>query len=139
MDERLKGLKKAMNNHTFRQVKFTDAHRQKINEQIEQLEDQDVTKFILSLLTQERTGSELTQLLHVRGIKTIINNEGIVYTILHAQEQQGIIESYWTEDDEKYYKLTNKGMKILQKKKVQKSSRDISLKQLFNEVTLNEH
>ena len=138
MEERLKGLKKAMNNHTFRQVKFTDAHRQKVNEQIEQLQDEDLWRVILSLLTQEKTGLELTQLLHVRGVKSIINNEGVIYTTLHAQEQQGNLESYWTVEEEKYYKLTKRGLKILQKQQLQES-RGNSLKQLFNEVTPNEN
>lgn len=138
MEERLKRLKKAMNNHAFRQVKFTDTHRQKINEQIKQLQDEDLSRVILSLLTQAKTGLELTQLLHVRGIKSIINNEGIVYTTLHAQEQQGNLESYWTEEEEKYYKLTKKGLKVLQKQQLQES-RGKSLKQLFDEVTPNEN
>ncbi|MDI7742689.1 helix-turn-helix transcriptional regulator [Lysinibacillus fusiformis] len=138
MEERLKGLKKAMNNRTFRQVKFTDAHRQKVNEQIEQLQDEDLWRVILSFLTQEKTGLELTQLLHIRGVKSIINNEGVVYTTLHAQEQQGNLESYWTVEEEKYYKLTKRGLKILQKQQLQES-RGNSLQQLFNEVTPNEN
>lgn len=137
MDERLKGLKKAMNNHIFPQVKFTDDHRQKIKQQIEQLSEEDITKAILSLLIKEKTGSELTQLLHVRGYKSIINNEGIVYTILHDQEQRGILQSYWCENDEKYYKLTNKGLKIVQKKVLQRGNSLV--KQLFYEVTSNEN
>ncbi|MER2238011.1 MAG: helix-turn-helix transcriptional regulator [Psychrobacillus sp.] len=138
MEERLKGLKKAMNNRTFRQVKFTDAHRQKVNEQIEQLQDEDLWRVILSFLTQEKTGLELTQLLHIRGVKSIINNEGVVYTTLHAQEQQGNLESYWTVEEEKYYKLTKRGLKILQEQQLQES-RGNPLKQLFNEVTPNEN
>ncbi|KGR75647.1 helix-turn-helix transcriptional regulator [Ureibacillus sinduriensis] len=138
MEERLKRVKKAMNTHTFGQVKFTDAHHQKINERIEQLQDADITNVILSLLTGEKTGSELTQLLHVRGIKSILNNEGIIYTTLHTQEQQGTLESYWSEEDEKYYKLTKKGLKLLQKQQL-RVNQENALKDLLNEVTPNEN
>ncbi|MDN4495246.1 helix-turn-helix transcriptional regulator [Ureibacillus aquaedulcis] len=138
MEERFKRLKKAMNTHTFGQVKFTDEHRQKINEKIEQLQEVDITNVILSLLTGAKTGSELTQLLHVRGIKSILNNEGAVYTILHTQEQQGTLESYWVGDEEKYYKLTKKGLKYLQKQQLRENPGK-SLKDLLNEVTPNEN
>ena len=138
MEERLKGLKKAMTTHTFRQVKFTDEHRQKVNQQIEQIEEVNLSSIILPLLTQSKTGFELTQLLHVRGIKSILNNEGAIYTTLHEQEQQGMVESYWSKEDEKYYKLTKKGLRVLQKQELAKR-RENSLKQLFNEVTPNEN
>jgi len=139
MEERLKRLKNAMNNHTFRQVEFTDIHRQKINQQIEQLQEEDVSKVLLSLLNQAKTGSELIQLLHIRGINGILNNEGTVFTILHEQEQQGVLESYWSENNEKYYKLTKKGQKILQKTMLPKTSGELSVKQLFHEVMPNEN
>lgn len=134
MDERLKGLKKAMDNHTFQGIKFSDEHKKKITQQIEQ-QQEDVTENILSLLTQAKTGSELTQLLHLRGVKSIVNNEGCVYTILHTQELLGIIESYWVEG-EKFYQLTNKGLKLVNKTERQKSGR---LSKLFRGVRANEH
>ncbi|MCM3388803.1 helix-turn-helix transcriptional regulator [Ureibacillus chungkukjangi] len=135
MEERLKGLKKAMNTHTFRQVKFTDEHRQKVNQQIEEI---DLSGIIFPLLTQSKTGFELTQLLHVRGIKSILNNEGAIYTTLHEEELQGMLESYWSDEGEKHYTLTKKGLKVLQKQQLAKR-RENSLKQLFNEVTPNEN
>ena len=53
-------------------------------------------------------------LLHVKGIKSIVDNEGMIYTILHKEELLGTLESYWSKTGEKYYKLTNKGLKIVQ-------------------------
>ena len=138
MDERLKGLKKAMKNNTFQHVHFQDAHRKNINERIEHLCQDDITPVILPLLTQKKTGSNITQLLHARGIKSIVNNEGVVYTILHTQEQLGTVESSWSENGEKYYKLTNKGLTMLQKEELQRKDR-FSLKHLFQEVITNEN
>lgn len=134
MDEQLKGLKKAMNLHSFRHVQFNDQQRQIINEKIEQLKEEEITQVILTLLTQSKTGSELAQLLHVRGIKSINNNEGIIYTVLHSEELRGTVESYWSEEGEKYYILSSKGLKILQKEQKLKKGR-LSLKELFSEVT----
>ncbi|SOC15656.1 PadR family transcriptional regulator [Ureibacillus xyleni] len=127
MDERLKGLKKAMDQHTFQNVQFKDAHRQQIKQQITL--DEDITQIILALLTNEKTGSQITQLLHVKGTKSIVNNEGVVYTILHTEEQLGNLESYWSSDGEKYYLLTAKGKKSLQKKNA------FSSRQFFQGVT----
>ena len=96
MDERLKGLKKAMKNHTFQNVQFSEQHRQKVHTKMEQLQDVDLTPAILALLTEQRSGSELAQLLHVKGIKSIVDNEGMIYTILHKEELLGTLESYWS-------------------------------------------
>lgn len=135
MDERLKGLKKAMKNHTFQNVQFSEQNRQKVHTKMEQLQDVDLTPAILSLLTEQRSGSELAQLLHVKGIKSIVDNEGMIYTILHKEELLGTLESYWSKTGEKYYKLTSKGLKIVQMKEQKKTG--FSLKQLFQEVKMN--
>lgn len=137
MDERLKRLKKAMKNNTFQHVQFKEAQREKINESIEQIHT-DLTPLILTLLTQRKTGSDLSLLLHARGIKSIVNNEGIIYTHLHTQEHLGYVKSYWEEDGEKYYELTNKGLNLIQKEQLQLKNR-YSLKDLFQELNINEN
>ncbi len=47
-------------------------------------------------------------------------NEGTLYPILHALEKNGFLESYWSEGSEtsrrrKYYRITEKGIKELEK------------------------
>ena len=137
MEERLKGLKKAMKNTTFEHLQFSEVHRQKVNDQIKQLSPAALTEEILPLLVESKTGSELVELLHVRGEKSIRCNEGAVYTALHLAEQNGELESFWTEG-EKYYRLSKKGHKLLQKKHTSTATR-FSLRQLFHEVTTDEH
>ncbi len=137
MDERLKRLKKAMKNNTFQHVQFKEAQREKINESIEHIHT-DLTPLILTLLIQRKTGSDLSLLLHARGIKSIVNNEGIIYTHLHTQEHLGYVKSYWEEDGEKYYELTNKGLNLIQKEQLQLKNR-YSLKDLFQELNINEN
>lgn len=49
-------------------------------------------------------------------------NEGTLYPILHALEQEGFLTSHWVESDDtgrkrKYYKITDKGRKELAKQK----------------------
>lgn len=137
MDERLKRLKKAMKNNTFQHVQFKEAQREKINESIEHIHT-DLTPLILTLLIQRKTGSDLSLLLHARGIKSIVNNEGIIYTHLHTQEHLGYVKSYWEEDGEKYYELTNKGLNLIQKEQLQLKNR-YSLKDLFQGLNINEN
>ncbi len=49
--------------------------------------------------------------------------EGTLYPLLHGLESDGMIEAYW-EDTElarkrKYYRITKKGLKLLDEKKVE--------------------
>lgn len=44
--------------------------------------------------------------------------EGTLYPILHSFEQNGYVKSYWEEGEtrkRKYYKITDKGIKVLNK------------------------
>lgn len=137
MEERLKGLKKAMKNNTFEHLQFSESHRQKVNDQINQISPAALTEVILPLLVESKTGSELAELLHVRGEKSIRSNEGAIYTSLHQAEQNGELESFWDEG-EKYYRLSKKGQKLLQKKQPSPATR-FSLRRLFHEVITDEH
>ncbi|QBP41015.1 helix-turn-helix transcriptional regulator [Paenisporosarcina antarctica] len=136
MEERLKSLKKAMKSTTFKEINFTDEHREKAHKQIVQMQSIDLIADIFPLLIEEKTGTEITQLLHMKGIKVIHLNEGIVYTTLHEAEQNGYLDAYWNEDGEKFYKLSKKGLKTLQKQS-QLQKKQLSLKPLLQEVTTN--
>ena len=137
MEERLKGLKKALKNNTFEHLQFSEAHRQKVNDQINQISPAALIEVILPLLVESKTGSELAELLHVRGEKSIQSNEGSIYSSLHQAEQNGELESFWNEG-EKYYRLSKKGQKLLQKEQPSSATR-FSLRQLFHEVITDEH
>ena len=137
MEERLKGLKKAMKNTTFEHLQFSEVHRQKVNDQIKQISPAALKEVILPLLVEYKTGSELAELLHVRGQKSIQSNEGTIYTSLHLAEQNDELESFWIEG-EKYYRLSKKGQKLLQKKQPSPAT-SFSLRQLFHEVITDEH
>lgn len=110
MDERLKNLKKALDRTAFSSTKFTE--KNKVNVQ-RQLNAHELKMIILSLLFEAKSGIEITQLLHVRGIRDVVNNEGMIYSILHEQESDGFIISKWT-DGVKRYELTRNGKKLLQ-------------------------
>lgn len=109
MDKRLKHLKKALNDTAFLQVEFTAKQQQQIRKQLYDLQ---LKETILSMLSEEKSGVELTQQLHVRGTEQIIDNEGSIYTILHEAEQQGWLKASWV-DGIKYYELTKLGKKQL--------------------------
>ena len=110
MDDQLKGLRKSMEKTTFKQLKFTEQHRQQVFERMNQLNEneEDILLSILQLLIQERTGYELTQLLRARGIRKFEENEGLLYSRLHRLEQKGFIKSNWVQTETKYYQTLRK-------------------------------
>lgn len=110
MEERLKNLKKAVDRTAFKQLEFTNKHQQQIRKQLQVLP---LKQTILSMLTEAKSGIELTQQLHVRGVEQILDNEGLIYAILHEAEQQGWLTARWQEGV-KYYQLTKLGTKQLQ-------------------------
>lgn len=110
MEERLKKLKKAVDQMAFQQLEFTNEHEQNIRKQ---LQSASLKQQVLSMLTEAKSGVELTQQLHVRAIEQIVDNEGFVYSILHEAEQQGWLMASWHEGV-KYYQLTKLGTKQLQ-------------------------
>lgn len=117
MDDRLKQLRKSLEKTTFKKLDFSPAHQHEVHKKIEQLQNEDDVMIfsILQLLKEEKTGYELTQQLHARGNKKIENNEGQVYTLLHELEQSQTIEAHWSQDGNKYYQLSSKGIKKLLK------------------------
>lgn len=133
MEDRLKNLKKAMDQRAFTQLNFTEKHRRnilgKINQQAEN--DEDILLAVMQLLVHEKTGFELTQLLRGRGIQKFEDNEGFLYSLLHRLEQSGCIQSSWTEAEAKYYQLTDKGRKVLGKAEKRQIKRHVVLKELF--------
>lgn len=110
VEERLKKLKKTVDQTAFKQLEFTNEHQQNIRKQ---LQSASLKQQILSMLTEAKSGVELTQQLHVRAVEQIVENEGLVYSILHEAEQQGWLMASWHEGI-KYYQLTKLGTKQLQ-------------------------
>lgn len=110
----LNNLRKSMKKTTFKELEFTDHHRQAVQQKIEQLASmEDLRLAILQLLTQQKTGYELTQLLHARGMKGLDKNEGALYVWLHQLEQEGLIYAHWSDEGEKFYVLSHRGKKSL--------------------------
>ena len=133
MDEPLKGLRKTMEKTAFKHLQFTPDHNREVHERIERLlhSEQELTISALHFLSQKLTGYELAQLLHARGAKGILKNEGRLYALLHKLELDGAIASHWGEDGEKYYKITDKGMKMLKKEERASAGNEFSLKGLL--------
>ncbi|MGE7021072.1 helix-turn-helix transcriptional regulator [Solibacillus cecembensis] len=135
MDDRLKNLKKAMNESVFSKVEFTSTHQKRV---YQQLNESQVVQHILSLLVDKKTGIELAQLLHAKGVQDIFNNEGVIYTILHEQENKGHIISQWDDAGVKCYQLTKSGLKWLRSQNREKKTL-FARKQQLLEVRLNDH
>jgi hypothetical protein len=131
MENRLKNLKKSMDRTTFSQLKFTEQQRNEIREKIIKPDEneEDILLAVMQLLSHEKTGFELVKLLRGRGIQKFEDNEGFLYILLHQLEQNQWIQAAWNESEVKYYRLTEKGKKILQK---------ASKKQTKNRFAFNE-
>lgn len=130
MEERLKNLKKAVNQTVFNKVEFKTKHRQQIHKQLQVLSLQQT---LLSMLTESKSGTEITQMLHVRGVEQIVHNEGMIYSVLHEAEQHGWLSARW-ESGVKYYQLTKLGKKRLQQDNTHEK---LSLKELIWGVRMN--
>lgn len=117
MEDRIKGLRIAMNKHTFNQLEFTEQLQKNINEKINKQEtkEEEVVFAIMNLLSQEKSGYELANSIRSRGIRNFEDNDGFLYSMLHRLENVGYLQSRWDETEIKYYLLTEKGRKILRK------------------------
>lgn len=133
MDDRLKGLRKAMTNKRFHQLNFSDQLRNQIHEKIKKQSEnnEDTYVAILQLLLTKKTGFDLTQLIRSRGIQSFEGSEGELYTLLHRLEQNGYLSSSWDESGAKYYLTTGKGKKLLQLVEKSEKQKTFSLKQLL--------
>jgi DNA-binding PadR family transcriptional regulator len=112
MEDRLRNLKPSMKKSVFKDLVFTEKHQNVVRRNTKQ---ENVLEAILQLLITEKTGIELLQLLRARRITRFEEQEGILYTVLHELEQEGLLTSRWDERDFKYYMLNQKGLKILKK------------------------
>ncbi|WP_026476505.1 PadR family transcriptional regulator [Alkaliphilus transvaalensis] len=79
------------------------------------------TMLILNLLSGgDMYGYQMVKELEKRSDHTFTLKEGTMYPILHALENNGMVESYWDEGNSarkrKYYHITNSGRKLLKEK-----------------------
>ncbi|EOQ34448.1 PadR family transcriptional regulator [Bacillus cereus group sp. RP37] len=135
MEDRLKGLRKSMENTTFKHLSFSDQYRKQVREKINASneKEEDISLAILQLLSNEKTGYELSQLLRGRGIRKFEGNEGFLYTVLHRLEQNRFIQSSWDHEGAKYYQLNDKGRKMLRKAEKNATKAQFILKGLVQE------
>lgn len=117
MEERLKKLRQVMKKKVFTQLEFTDQLKNSIHMEIRKQAENDeyIYLSVLQLLVQEKTGVVLIMHLRSRGIKKFEDNEGLLYSLLHRLEVNGLLVSKWEENEAKLYSLTDKGQKILRK------------------------
>jgi DNA-binding PadR family transcriptional regulator len=135
MENRLKNLRKSMENTTFKQLHFSDKISEKVKSEIQApiQNDEEIILAILQLLQRERTGYELTGLLRSRGVKRFEHQEGFLYTVLHRLEHNRLIRSQWNEEGAKQYQIHDKGRKLVRLAEQDSSAKRVSLKELLGE------
>ncbi|MEK5173927.1 PadR family transcriptional regulator [Heyndrickxia sp. FSL W8-0496] len=133
MENRLIGLRKSMEQTTFKHLNFSEQQRKKVYEKINKTyeNEEDVFLAVLQLLISEKTGYELAKLLRGRGIRKFEGNEGFLYTILHRLEQNHLLQSSWDNSGAKYYQLNDKGRKTLRKAEKTSTKKRLILKELI--------
>ncbi|MBH0155172.1 PadR family transcriptional regulator [Fictibacillus sp. 5RED26] len=133
MENRLKNLKKIMDEKTFSHVRFTEKHRETVQNKWSNQEDKEqIVLNILQLLNEEKTGYQLANLLLARGVKQFDDNEGSLYVLLHSLESKGVVQSEWLlKEKTKYYHLTHKGKRLLKQAEHKEKQSSVILQQLI--------
>ena len=95
---------------------------------------------ILSILQNgESYGYEIMQRIKELSEGKLIWKEGSLYPVLKKMEKSGYIKSYWNVKDydrpRKYYKITSKGIKLMDKEKENWSLMHNIFSQLWNPQT----
>lgn len=74
-----------------------------------------------ALARKEMYGYQIIQEIDEASEHVFRMNEGTLYPILHTLQKQGLLESYWEERNtarkRKYYRITSKGLEVLQSQK----------------------
>ncbi|MFS0637813.1 PadR family transcriptional regulator [Mesobacillus foraminis] len=133
MEERLKKLRKSMKETTFRNVNFTEDQQESIRKAISKSGESDemIYSAILQLTTIEKTGYDLAKVILTRGIKRFEDNEGLLYTLLHLMEQKGYLHIRWDEEGAKYYRISDKGRKVLARSEGKAAKKKLAFSELL--------
>lgn len=78
------------------------------------------TLLLTLLAAKPMYGYELIKELDRRSVGVFALKEGTLYPVLHAMEQEGLVEAYWMEVEgrkRKYYRLREEGQRRLQEKR----------------------
>ena len=95
---------------------------------------------VLSVLeNEEMYGYQIIKEIEKRSEDVFSFKEGTLYPILHAFEKDGYVESYWQESNQgrkrKYYRITDKGRKILVKSKEEWDAYSTAVKKVMKPQT----
>lgn len=95
---------------------------------------------VLSVLeNEEMYGYQIIKEIEKRSEDVFSFKEGTLYPILHAFEKDNYVESYWLQSvqgrQRKYYKITDKGRKILVKSREEWESYTTAVKKVIKPQT----
>ena len=95
---------------------------------------------VLSVLeNEEMYGYQIIKEIEKRSEDVFSFKEGTLYPILHAFEKDGYVESYWQESEQgrkrKYYRITDKGRKVLVKSKEEWDAYSTAVKKVIKPQT----
>ncbi|MGN1421721.1 MAG: PadR family transcriptional regulator [Eubacterium sp.] len=86
----------------------------------ELLKGSTVTLILSAIEREDMYGYKIVKVIDMKSDGAFTMKEGTLYPILHSLEENGFVESYWEEFEgrnRKYYHITKKGIKELNRKK----------------------
>lgn len=95
---------------------------------------------VLSVLeNEEMYGYQIIKEIEKRSEDVFSFKEGTLYPILHAFEKDNYVDSYWQESEQgrkrKYYRITDKGRKVLVKSKEEWDAYSTAVKKVIKPQT----
>ncbi len=83
MEDQLKGLRKSMENTTFKHLSFSDQHRKQVREKINASneKEEDISLAILQLLSNEKQGTNCHSYYEGEGFGNSKEMKGFIYRI----------------------------------------------------------
>lgn len=107
---------------------------------MKELSKGNTTTIILAMLRNEAMyGYQIVKELNDRHMDVMQMNEGTVYPLLHGLEQQGLVKGSWSKAEQqrarKYYRLTAKGEKVLDRSIAQWRSFSSAIDGLLGETS----
>ncbi|MCR6105678.1 PadR family transcriptional regulator [Salipaludibacillus agaradhaerens] len=141
MHDPFNNLKQVMKETVFKDVSFSDERKNAVKETINQSPSpfhswkiETIIAILVAIQHVPMHGYAISTHLFQKNDLIFQNKEGELYTLLHLLENKNILTSKW-DGDKKYYTLTSKGKKHLAGYRQGNVKRDLSLKQLIEEVS----
>ncbi|HHY21729.1 MAG TPA: hypothetical protein GX525_07570 [Bacilli bacterium] len=143
MNEQLKQLKEAFDSTYFHKVQLSKDRKKQIKRIVREkiafsYEADVVEEVLLAIKNKALSGFDILKALRLSNRNRFENSEGELYAYLHYLEQERMLIGHWIDVDgskSKYYSLSTKGIKYLNKLQKVTKSKQVLFNRLEGERT----